>query len=148
MAKSKRLQVLEAVVALVRAALPYADVKALDADDAKPDFIGPGGLVVVRSGDPGEPEVDLSPLTYNYEHLIPLEVAAYETADKTSEQVLDEMMIALGEAAQADTSLGGLCQWLEARAPNTDDFETVGAVAGRWADLAVVAHYATSNPLN
>lgn len=144
---SRRLEVLEAVKAMAEAALPGADVKGLDAEDAKPTRIGAGGLVVVRSGDPGEPEVDLSPLRYNWEHEIAIEVGAYESGAATSEQVLDAMLSALGAAVEADRTLGGLVEWLEAKAPDTEDFETVGAVAGRWADLKLVAHYVTTDPL-
>jgi len=145
---SKRLQVLDAVKALVVSALPSADVKGLNADDAKPESIGPGGTVIVRAGDPGEPEVDLSPTRYNYDHAIPLEVGAYESASKTSEQVLDEMLAAIGLKISEDPTLGGLVDWLEPSAASTDDFDAVGAVAGRWADLEIRASYATTAPLN
>jgi hypothetical protein len=148
MSDSTRLQVLKAVKALVAAALPDADVVGLDAAAAKPDRIGPGGSVVVRAGDPGDPEVDLSPLTYNYEHEIPLEIGAYESGSATSEEVLDAMMRAIGAAIEADRTLGGLCTWLEATAPETDDFDAPGAVAGRWAEPKLVASYATRSPLN
>lgn len=60
---SKREQVLDAIKALVAAALPDADVKR---NLAKADRIPPGGLVIVRDGDPGDPEVMLSPLLYIY----------------------------------------------------------------------------------
>lgn len=144
---SKRLDVVEGVKALVIAALPGASVRGLTQDEEKPSRVGPGGYVGVRAGDPGEPEVDLSPLTYHYEHPIPLEIAAYESATLTTEQVLDGMMVAIGEAIEADRTLGGLCTFLEATAPSTDDFDDVGIEAGGWATLTVVAHYSTANPL-
>ncbi|MGE5509677.1 MAG: hypothetical protein ACM31O_00335 [Bacteroidota bacterium] len=142
---SKREQVLDAVKALVAAALPNADVKR---NLAKAERIPPGGLVTVRDGEPGEPEVMLSPLTYIYTHRIPIEVAAYETTSKPREQVLDEMLGAIGTAVAADRTLGGLCDFIEAEAPATDDVETAGARAGRWADAAIVAVYGTTDPLN
>jgi len=142
---SKREQVLDAVKALVAAALPNADVKR---NLAKADRIPPGGLVIVRDGEPGEPEVMLSPLTYIYTHRIPIEVAAYETSTKPREQVIDEMLGAIGTAVAADRTLGGLCDFIEAEAPVTDDVETAGARAGRWADAAIVAVYGTTDPLN
>lgn len=145
---SKRLEVLAAVKALVEAVLPNADVRGLDADDAKPARIGPGGTIIVRAGDPGQPELDISPVAYNYEHEIPLEVGAYESASLTAEQVLDQMLGLIGAAVRADQTLGGLCDYLEARAPVTDDFDAPGAEPGRWADAALVAHYRTTDPLN
>lgn len=142
---SKREQVLDAVKALVAAALPDADVKR---NFAKAERIPPGGLVIVRDGEPGEPEVVLSPLTYIYTHRIPIEVAAYETSSLSREQVLDEMLSAIGTAVATDRTLGGLCDFIEAEAPATDDVEMTGARAGRWADAAVIAVYGTADPLN
>ncbi len=99
-------------------------------------------------GDPGEPEVSLSPLTYLYSHRIPLEIAAYESATLTREQVVDAMLGAIGAAVIANRTLGGLCDWIEAEAPVTDDIEALGALPGRFADLAILAVYATTDPLN
>ena len=80
---SRREEVLDAIKALVAGALPNADVKRnLD----KPERVAPGGLVIIRDGDPGEPEVLLSPLTYVYEHRVPIEVAAFASASLTREQ--------------------------------------------------------------
>jgi hypothetical protein len=136
--------VIDAVKALVASALPNADVKRnLD----KPERIPPGGLVIVRDGDPGEPDVLLSPLTYVYEHRIPLEVAAFPSSTLSREEALDQMLSDIGAAVAADRTLGGLCEFLETEAPVTDDLETAGAASGRWADAAIIASYSTTNPL-
>jgi hypothetical protein len=142
---SKRETVLAAVRSLVAAALPGAEVKR---NLAKAERIPPGGLVVIRDGDPGEPEVSLSPLTYLYSHRIPLEIAAYEGATLTREQVVDAMTGAIGAAVMVNRTLGGLCDWIEAEAPVTDDIEALGASPGRFADLAILVVYATIDPLN
>lgn len=142
---SRREQVIEAVKALVVDALPNADVKR---NLAKPERIAPGGLAVVRDGDPGEPEVLLSPLIYVYTHRIPIEVAAYESASRPREDVLDEMLGAIGNTVRADRTLGGLCDFLEVEAPTPADLETLGAAPARFAEIAVVAVYGTADPLN
>jgi len=142
---SKRERVLAAVKALVATALPNADVRR---NPAKAVTVGAGGAAHVFDGDPGDPDVDLSPVTYNYTHRIPIELAAYESATKTREQVVDEMASAIGAAVAADRYLGGLCCWLEAEAPTSDDVEAMGAAPLRSVDLIIVAHYATSDPLN
>ena len=90
----------------------------------------------------------LSPLVYVYSHRIPIELAAYETSSQSPEQVLDEMLGAIGVAVSGDRTLGGLCDFIEAQAPSTDDVETAGARSGRWADAAIVAVYGTPDPLN
>jgi hypothetical protein len=142
---SKREQVLDGIKALIASALPNAEVKR---NLAKPDRIAPGGLAIIRDGDPGEPEVILSPLIYIYTHRIPVELAAYETSSESREQVLDGMLGAIGLAVMNDRTLGGLCDFMEAEAPATDDVETAGARPGRWADAAIIAVYGTADPLN
>jgi hypothetical protein len=141
---SRREEVLDAIKTLIAGALPNAEVKRnLD----KPERIPPGGLVIIRDGDPGEPEVLLSPLTYVYEHRVPIELAAFTSASLTREQTIDQMLSAIGTAAMADRTLGGLCDFIETEAPTSDDLETAGAISGRWADAAIIASYATANPL-
>lgn len=142
---SKREQVLDALKGLIGTALPDADVKR---NLAKPERIPPGGLVIMRDGEPGDPEVMLSPLTYVYTHRIPVEISVYESASDPREAVFDTLLGMIGTAIAADRTLGGLCDFLEAEAPTTDDIETAGAVAGRWADIAILAVYGTTDPLN
>lgn len=142
---SKREAVLAALRTLIAGALPAAEVKR---NLAKAERIPPGGLVVVRDGDPGEPETTLSPLTYHFEHRTAVEIAASEAAGTPREQALDAMLGAIGAAVSADRTLGGLCDWLEAEAPSTDDAEAIGSAPVRFALLTLVASYATSDPLN
>lgn len=144
---SHRLDVLTAVKVLIQTALPGADVKGLDGSAARPTRIPPNGLVIVRSGDPGEAEVDLSPLVYNYEHAIPVEISGYQSSSRTNDQVIDDMMTAIGAAVAADRSLGGLCTWLDAEAPAIDDIATEGATVAAGTTLTLVASYSTPNPL-
>lgn len=141
---SKREQVLDAIKALVAAALPNADVHR---NLAKPERIPPGGLAIVRDGDPGEPAVLLSPLTYVYEHRVPIEIATFASSMLTREQILDEMLAAIGAAIEADRTLGGLCDFIDAEAPAPNDAETAGSAVARWSDAAIIATYATTNPL-
>lgn len=142
---SKREAVLSAIKTMIAGALPGTQVKR---NLAKPDRIPPGGLVVVRDGDPGEPEVMLSPLVYIFTHRVPVEIAACESAMLTREQVLDGVLAAIGAAVASNRTLGGLCDWIEAEAPATDDIEALGAQAARFAGLVIVAVYATADPLN
>ncbi len=142
---SKREQVLEALRETLTAALPGAQVKR---NLTKPEKIPAAGLVILRDGDPGEPEVTLSPLTYIYTHRIPIEVAVQLSGLQANETALDGLLGAFGSAVAANRTLGGLCDFLEAEAPATDDIEAMGAVSGRWADLTVVAVYGTTDPLN
>jgi hypothetical protein len=145
---SKRLAVLIAVKAMIAAALPGADVKGLDNRADKPDRIPANGLIIVRAGDPGDPDVDLCPPTYHFAHQIPVEIAGYQSATQTNAEVIDTMMGRIGTAIALDRTLGGLCDHLEALAPGTDDITAAGAASAAGADLVLVARYATTDPLN
>lgn len=141
---SRKEQVILAVVALVQAALPNATVRR---NGDMPDRPEAGGLVVVRDGDMGDPiSVMLSPLAYTYAHAVNLEIVAPAGAEQRSE-VLDGMLAALGAAVEADRTLGGLCEWLEPTAPDTDDINPANTQPVRWSALDLVATYTTPNPL-
>ncbi len=141
---SRREEVVDGVRALIAVALPAARVER---NAAKPERIPAGGLVIIRDGDPGDPEVHLSPLTYIYTHRVPVEIAVLAAPPLSREQVLDQALQAIGEAVEANRTLAGLCDFIEPEAPSSDDLEATGTVAARWADLVIVATYATPNPL-
>jgi hypothetical protein len=144
---TKRLQVLLAVKALIVRALPDADVQGLDSEDAAPDRIGPNGRAYIESGDPGEPEIDLSPLTYNYEHQIPVTLDGVAGNGLTAEQAVDAMVGSIADEIEADRFLGGLVTFLDATAPpgNDDYVEAASSTAG--VSLTIVASYSTTRPL-
>ncbi len=145
---SKRLDVLLAVKRLIEQALPGARVLGLDGNEAAPTIIPATGMVVVRTGDPGEPEFTLSPLTYYYEHRIPIEVSALKSGALTSEQALDVMLTAIGQGVAEDRTLGGLCDWLDATSAATEDIYAEGSGhPPRGGDLMILASYSTLNPL-
>lgn len=145
---SKRLAVLKAVKALVEATLPGATVRGLDSGAAAPERVGANGQVIVRAGDPGDPAIDLCPPVYHYDHVIPLDITAYQSATVEDEDALDQMMGLIGAAVAADRTLGGRCDYLEATAPLTDDVVTEGAATAGTASLTIVASYSTTDPLN
>lgn len=144
---SKRLEVLLAVKAMVARALPDVEVLGLTGDDAAPERIGAHGRVIVRSGDPGEPAMDLSPPVYNYEHAIPIEVSAYATDAGSGEKIVDGMFALIAAAMEADRTLGGAVDYVDAAAPLTDDDETEGAAVLRTGSATLVVTYSTTHPL-
>lgn len=151
---SRRLDVLLAVKAMIQIALPGIKLMGLEGEEAAPSIIPDCGRVVVRSGDPGDPEYTLSPLTYYWEHRIPIEVAAFKSGGLTTEECLDAMLVAIGAAVEADRTLGGLCDWIDLLAPETEDilvFNDAGQLVARprrGAELILTASYTTSGPLS
>jgi hypothetical protein len=114
-------------------------------NDVLPSKIDPRGLVILRDGDPGEPEYSMSPLLYHYQHRAEIEV--FVQAGGSREALFDELCQSVGAAVVADRYLGGLCDWVEAEAPAPDDTPLEGAVTYRAAVIGVRLHYATPDPL-
>ena len=109
-----------------------------------PERVPAAGLLILRDGDPGEPEVTLSPLTYHYQHRAEIE-AVVQGADRDA--AFDALTASIGAALAADRTLGGLCDWVEAEAPRPVDLPVEGAASLKAAVVPVVLHYSTADPL-
>jgi hypothetical protein len=134
----------ETVLAALHARLQTLAVPVLRGD-VLPERIPANGLIILRDGKPGEPEVTLSPLTYFYEHRAELEVAIQ--AGTGRDTLFDALTASIGTALAADRTLGGLCDWVEAEAPEPVDLPIEGAAALKAAVITVVLHYTTPDPL-
>ena len=100
--------------------------------------------LLLRDGEPGEPEVTLSPLRYHYQHRAEIE-AVVQGADRDA--AFDTLTASVGAALAADRTLGGLCDWVEAEAPRVVDLPVEGAASLKAAVIPVVLHYSTADPL-
>lgn len=147
---TKRLAVLLAIKALLETALgPDIIVLGLENEGAAPDRIPDGGRVVIRAGDPGEPAIDLSPVTYNYEHQIPVEVTARQSGDRSvsAEAAVDAIVELISAAIASNRTAGGAVDWLDGFSPATDDLFVPGSELAHGAALVLIATYSTTNPL-
>ena len=113
--------------------------------DVLPERIPSTGLIILRDGKPGEPEVTLSPVTYFYEHRAELEVVIQAGAGRDA--LFDALTASIGAALATDRTLCGLCDWDEAEAPEPVDLPIEGAASLKSAVITVVLHYGTSDPL-
>jgi hypothetical protein len=139
---SVREQILGALLARLET-VPDATAKR---EAPLPETVPVGGLIILRDGDPGDPEVILSPITYLWEHQTEIEVILQRGQDDDS-AALDNLLMAVGVALAADRSLGGLAEWLEWGAPKTSGLAIDGAAALRGATVPVTIHYGSSDPL-
>ena len=114
-------------------------------DEVLPERIPAAGLIIMRDGQPGEPEETLSPLRYHYQHRAELEIVVQAGTGRAS--AFDDLIAAIGAALEADRTLGGLCDWLEPEAPASVDLPVEGAAALKAAVITVVLHYTTTGPL-
>ena len=134
----------ETILAALLARLQSLAATALR-DEVLPERIPPAGLIILRDGQPGEPEVTLSPLRYHFQHRAELEVIVQAANDRAT--VFDTLIAAIGTALATDRTLGGLCDWVEAEAPASVDLPVEGAVALKAAVITVVLHYTIADPL-
>ena len=114
-------------------------------DEVLPERIPAAGLIILRDGQPGEPEVSLSPLRYHYQHRAELEVVVQASNGRAT--AFDSLITAIGTALETDRTLGGLCDWVEPEAPASVDLPVEGAAALKAAVITVVLHYTTTGPL-
>ncbi len=112
-----------------------------------PERIPTGGLLILRDGDPGTPEVTLSPLQYHYEHRAEVEVIVQGKTPAARDAAFDALLAELATAITADRTLGGLCDWIEAEAPQPVDLPVEGAEALKAAIVPIILTYTTADPL-
>lgn len=113
--------------------------------DVLPERIPPTGVIILRDGNPGEPGVTLSPLTYHYQHRAELEVIMQSA--RVRDALFDTLVAQIGAVIAADRTLRGRCDWVEAEAPEPVDLAVEGAASLKAAIIPVVLHYATADPL-
>lgn len=139
---TKREQILAALFAAL-ATIPGGVVVLRN--EVLPTRIPRAGLVILRDGDPGEPEITLSPLTYHWEHRA--EVELFVDGKSGREAAFDALCEAVGQCLAGDRTLGGRCDWIEAGAPAPVDLPVDGASTIKAAVLFVTLHYASGDAL-
>jgi len=110
-----------------------------------PERVPAAGLLILRDGEPGEPEVTLSPLRYHYQHRAEIEAVVQNDA---RDAAFDALCASIGVVIAADRTLGGLCDWVEAEAPRPVDLPVEGAASLKAAVIPVILHYTTADPLS
>jgi hypothetical protein len=136
-----RETILSALANLLRT-VPFVPVLR---GEVLPERVPAAGLMILRDGNPGEPGVTLSPLTWHYQHRAELEVVVQ--ANDGRDAAFDHLIAQIGAALSADRTLGGLCDWVEAEAPEPVDLPIEGAASLKAAVIPVVLHYSTGDPL-
>ena len=133
----------ETILAALQARLSALPATALRGE-VLPERVTADGLLILRDGKPGEPEVTLSPLTYHSQHRAEIETVV-QGADRDA--AFDTLMSSIGAAISADRTLGGLCNWVEAEAPRPVDLPVEGGASLKAAVIPIILHYSTADPL-
>lgn len=136
---STRENVLNALYTLLQT-LPATVLRG----EVLPERVPAAGLIILRDGEPGDPEVTLSPPRYHYQHRAEIE-AVVQRADRDA--AFDTLIASIGAAIAVDRTLGGLCDWIEAEAPRPVDLPVEGAASLKAAVIPVLLHYSTDDAL-
>lgn len=143
---SMHRQVHLAIKAMIATALPNA--KLLGFERAVPEMMAldPGGTVIGHPFDTGDPEMDYSPPTWNFQTRFPIE-AKPRLGSTDAAGDIDAMLRPIGAAVAANRTLEDLVDWLEVTGPSEDTDVPAGGAGQRSAGFDLIAHYSTTDPL-
>jgi hypothetical protein len=145
MPASKAEQILDALKALL-GTVPGA---AVDRNSVLPEKIPDDGLVILRDGDPGEPEQALGDFgNAYYQHAVEIEVYVEEGDAAARDAAFDALLQQVGAAFEADPTLGGLAFGLTYGRPEPAVEAAAGAPAIKAATITVIVDYETEAPLS
>lgn len=138
-------QVLAALFSAIAGAMPPGTFVARNA--LLPERVPAAGVVILRDGEPGEPEFLFSPPLYVYEHRAEIDLVVDGASDAARDAAFDALKLALGSALSADRTLGGLCDYVLGEAPAPIDLPIEGAQGLKAATIGVLLQYAAPDPL-
>ncbi|MCP4541400.1 MAG: acyl-CoA transferase [Chloroflexi bacterium] len=144
MANSKSEQILGAIKTLLHSVRPTGVVR----NAAVPESVPDGGLIVVRDGDPGEPDMALGGFgNIYYSHAVEIEVYLEEGDNAARDASFDELVQAIGGVLESDPTLGGLAFGMTYGRPEIETQAVSGAAAIKAGVITLIVEYATSSPL-
>jgi hypothetical protein len=143
MPASKAEQVLEALRAVET--VPDAVVER---NSVLPEKIPDDGLIILRDGDPGEPEKALGGFgSIYYQHAVEIEAHLEEGDAAARDAAFDALLQQIGAVLETDPTLGGLVFGLTYGRPEPAIEAIAGAPAIKSATLSVTVDYETDAPL-
>lgn len=140
---TKREQILGAVLAALRT-VPGATVLR---NASVPQQVPAAGIVILRDGDPGVPDVSLNPPRYYYEHAAEIEVYVKDHDDAARDAACDLLVFNVGQVLVLDRTFGGLTDYAEAHAPVAELEPIEGSAAVKHQTIPFHLTYFLDNPL-
>ncbi|MDD3182314.1 MAG: acyl-CoA transferase [Alphaproteobacteria bacterium] len=137
----------ETILKALFAALQTISGPKILRNDPLPERIPPEGLLILRDGDPGEPETMLSPLSYYWEHSASLEIFVQALDGDTRNQTMGALFQEIAAVLSNDPTLGGLCDRVTPQAPDTDTLAIEGAPSVQTAIVPIELIYVTASQL-
>ncbi len=112
-----------------------------------PQKIPKNGIVFIRDGDLGEPEVLLSPLIHIYKHQAEIEVVVQASNSTNRDNALDVLLMRVNEFVNDSVNLGGLVDYISIGTPEFLLEAPEGTVPIKAAIIPVILEYSTQNIL-
>ena len=141
---SKIEQILTALTERLRA----VSKAKVERNTAVPEKIPAGGLIVLRDGDPGEPEQALGGIgSVYYSHAVEIEVYVEAASAGKRDAAFDVLVQKIGAVLDADPTLGGLAFGMTTARPEIDTEAVAGASAIKAGVIEVIVDYETETPL-
>lgn len=136
----------EQILSALFNALMAIPVKILR-NEALPEKVPAGGLMILRDGDAGEPETVLSPLSYYWNHTATLEVIVQHADAARRDALMDALFQKIGAVLATDQTLGELCDRVTPLSPDTSSLAIEGAASVKAAIIPIELIYITDSPL-
>lgn len=147
---TKREQIFAALFALWQTNVVNVSAKRNETPPERLDAADSITLLLQQDGGdvPPAAEILLSPVSYVFEEMIELQIAAQGVVSDTTPEI-DRVIAAIGAAIGANRTLGGLADDVRAlEAPRIEDRAVTGAAALRLATVRVRLAWSAPDPLS
>lgn len=140
---SKREQILQALFEKLQT-LENIPIKR---NETIPQVIPETGIVMLRDGKQGEPEIILSPPMCIFKHEAEVEVIVQAVKPEDRDKKLDEILVQIGVLLSSDVTLRGLTDYVYPKPPEILEEFIEGAPTMKAAVIPIILEYSTTNVL-
>lgn len=112
-----------------------------------PQKIPKTGIIFLRDGNLGEPEVLLSPLIYIYQHQAEIEVIVQDVDSNIRDELLDKLLLKVNEFIGKSGNLNNLVDYISIGTPEFLLEAPEGTVPIKAAIIPIILEYSTQNIL-
>lgn len=138
----------EKILDKLKTLIDAATTAKIERNSAVPERIPPTGLVIIRDGNPGEPEYVLGGFaTAYYSHNIEIEIYIQEAVPAQRDRKFDELMQVIGAVFESHPTLDGLVAGLTYARPDAMTQPVDGGPAIKNGIILLLAEYETQTPL-
>ena len=142
---SKTETVLQALTIL----LGNASAAKFERNASVPEKIPSGGLIILRDGNPGQPEEALGGFgAVYYEHEVEMEIYVADGDQTNRDATFDNLVTQIGVALESNPDLGGLVFGMSYARPDVTIEIIPGAHAIKSGVITLVMDYETPTPLS